>query len=381
MDPVGDAWLRPRVEAACRFVVDAVGEGQVQGLVLTGSLSRGEASVFVGSGSCRLLGDVEFLLLVPPQRHWRAFRRRVADLGRKASDRIGDGDGRFTVEYTPADVSYLAERARPSMFTIDLRQHGRVVFGDLGLVGRMPAFDRSDIPPGDAVETLMNRGIELLALEDEDETETTTYAVAKTLLDMAGSALAFSGVYESLYSRRPEALCALLAGSSDLADAVRSPAAWLAAVKTSADLKLRPTAVGLRAMFAAVDPAQLRRWLIDLWRWEVGGLLGRRGKSVPELVSAYLAADAPAARLRGWAKYIWHPLRPASAPIGLRDARLAATAGPRRLIYAAAILAIDRAPGWETHAARLLPVLPMRTTVAEMRRAIVEAWTWLIRNN
>lgn len=379
-DPVGDAWLRLQVKAAVSVVLDALCVQDVEGLILTGSLARGEASVVVEPDGCRLLGDVEFLLIVPPRKQWREFRRRVVELGRQASDRI-NGGSRFTVEYTPADASYLAERTRPSMFTFDLRRHGRVMFGNPELIATIPAFDRSAIPPTDAVETLMNRGIEWLVAEDVEGNETSAYAVAKTLLDMAGSALAFTGIYESRYADRPGALRALVAARPDLAAAVHGPSAWLAAVERAVEVKLRPTVGALASLAATVQSRALRQWLIDLWSWEAGVLLGRPGASVPELVADYLPAESPAERLRGWAKYVWHPLRPASAPISLRLARLAIKAGPRRLVYAAAVLALHRAPGWREDVARLLPASLKLPTEASTRRSVVEAWTWLIRNN
>jgi hypothetical protein len=380
VDPAGDAWLRHRVEAAVGFLLDAIGARDVEGLILTGSLARGEASVVVEPDGCRLLGDVEFLLIVRPRKQWREFRRGVTEIGRHASERIGDGS-RFAVEYTPADASYLAERAQPSTFTFDLRQHGRVLFGNTGLIATIPAFERADIPATDAIETLMNRGIEWLALESTEGHEGSEYAVVKTLLDMAGSALAFAGIYESRYADRPSALRSLLSERPDLANAIREPGSWLAAVESAAEVKLRPTGAGLRALGAAVQADTLRRWLVDLWRWELGSLLGRRNTSVSELVTGYLLADRPAERLRGWAKYVWHPLRPASAPLTPRLARLAITAGPRRLVYAAAVLALHGAPGWQEDAARLLPTSAKLATEADIRRSIVEAWTWLIRNN
>ncbi len=376
----GDAWLQSRVEAARDLVLEELETSPVEGLILTGSLARGEASVLCEHGRFRILGDVEFLLIVRAQPQWREFRRRLHEIGRRATERLSEGGSEFPVEYTPADISYLRRRARPSAFTWDLRQHGRVLHGRRDLLDELPAFARSAIPPEDAVETLMNRGLELLAAREAGLAgRSQAYAVVKTLVDMAGSALAFAGAYESLTARRPHAFRELLSRRDDLVISLNDSERLAALIDDAAALKLQPTANGLEDLAAAADIDSALRWILELWRWEVGQMVGRPSAPTEELVRAYLADEPFTDRFRGWAKYAWHPLRPASARLGPGLLRQARRGSPRRLVYSAAVCAIEGAEGWEERARRFLPAAHRDSD--RMLQEIIESWTWFIRNN
>ena len=378
--PMADAWLRTRVDAARDFVTRAVGRTQLEGLILTGSLARGEGSVAALGERLTLLGDIEFLLIVKPQPRWRDFRRQVGELSRRAAEAIGEGADGLSIEYTPADRSYLRERARPSMFTYDLRQHGRVLVGDPELLQEIPTVERSAIPAEDAMETLVNRGLELLALRDSGlPSATAGYASVKTLLDLAGSALAFGGTYESLYSRRPCAFRDLLARRDDLRQAVVSSERLAELVDDAARIKLEPTLASLTRIGREAEPRSILQWVIDLWRWEAGQLFDRTNADLETLMGAYLAEEGGVGRFRGWVKYGWHPLRPPTVRLAPRLLPLAAKSSPRRLVYAAALHAIEGAPGWEGRVVRILPT----SSIARegVLRDIVGTWKWLIRNN
>lgn len=378
--PEGDAWLRPRVEAARDLVLGELTTSSVEGLILTGSLARGEGSVLCEHGRLRLLGDVEFLLIVRGQPRWREFRRRLHELGRRATEQLSEGESAFPVEYTPADIAYLRKRARPSVFAWDLCQHGRVLHGRPDLLCEVPGFDRAALPPEDSVETLMNRGLELLAARNTERSqELRDYAAVKALVDLAGSALAFTGAYDSLVSRRPAAFRALLARHTGLETELDDPERLSALVDAAAEVKLRPTAPGLEELAGHAEGGSVLRWISDLWHWEVGQMVGRPGAPTEELIRAYLAHEALGNRLRGWAKYAWHPLRPSSARLNPGLLRQAARGSPRRLVYSAAVCAIEGAEGWEERARHLLPAA--RPEGDRMLQEIIESWTWLIRNN
>src|SRR5262245_27903716 len=377
--PMADAWLRTRVDAARNFVTRAVGVTQLEGLILSGSLARGEGSVATLGERLTLLGDIEFLLIVKPRPRWRDFRRQVDELSRGATEAIGEGADGLSIEYTPADRSYLRERARPSMFTYDLRQHGRVLVGDPELLQEIPPIERSAIPAEDAMETLVNRGLELLALRDSGyPTARVDYASVKALLDLAGSALAFGGTYESLYSLRPRAFRDLLSRREDLRQAVVGSERLAELVDDAARIKLEPTLASLARIGREAQPGSILRWVIELWRWEASQLFERTNADLETLIRAYLAEEGGVSRGRGWVKYVWHPLRPPTARLTPRLLPLAAKSSPRRLVYAAALHAIDGAPGWEERAVRALPCSIARQ---EALPAIVGTWKWLIRNN
>src|SRR5438094_907177 len=75
--------VRRVVDGCAGFLADRL-PGKLVGLVLTGSFSRGEGTVLAVNGHLRVLGDIEFLVVVPRMTDYRALRRRANDWGRAA---------------------------------------------------------------------------------------------------------------------------------------------------------------------------------------------------------------------------------------------------------------------------------------------------------
>lgn len=369
---------------------------QLIGVVLTGSFARGEGTVVPVDGHLRVLGDIEFLVILPRGRDARALRPALAGWSRQASRTLGEQGLRVDVEFGPAEESYLRRRARPSIFVHELRTHGRVVWGPPDLLARIPPFSAADIPREDAVHLVFNRAIEQLeawdrldALGDEALLDV-AYQRLKLRLDLAGSALAFAGRHVSSYAQRPRAFAALLADTPALA--ARLPPAFDADLDHAARAKLTPT---LDDVLPAAPPGGARAWiraeilrtrpaLATMLRWELGHVLGGDA-TLPVLLDRWVGAQPWRRRARQWAKLALHPM-PAPAPMSARRAaRLAARSTPRALTYAAAASAYlalgDDGPAAGA-AARLLPLAaPVPSSAAEERAAITAFWRWCLRND
>src|SRR5204862_78239 len=143
--------VRRVVDGCAGFLADRL-PGKLVGLVLTGSFSRGEGTVLAVNGHLRVLGDIEFLVVVPRMTDYRALRRRANDWGREASARLGAPSVSVDIEFGPVEVGYLRHRARPSIFVYDLATHGKVVWGPPDLLRAIPAFGPERIPREDALD-------------------------------------------------------------------------------------------------------------------------------------------------------------------------------------------------------------------------------------
>lgn len=395
----------PRFDEPVRHVIEACVEllrerlhGRLVGLVLTGSFSRGEGSVVAVNGHLRVLGDIEFLVVLPRDSDYRTLRRRMGAWSREAAARGGAADRLIVdVEFGPVDVRYLHRRARPSIFVHDLVTHGKVISGPADLLQAVPRFGPEGIPREDAVNLVFNRTIEQLeawdrvgALEGEALLDV-AYHQCKLLLDLAGSALAFEGEHTSSYAARPARFATLVDRHPGLG--ARLPAPFTGALERAAQLKLQPTA---DALLPPGDVAAQRAWLHQrmvatvptlaaLLAWELERLLGARG-SLADLLRRFVEAPRLRGRARDWARIALHPM-PAPLPLSpLRAARLFWRSTPRALVYAAGVLAYlalgegGRAPA---EVSRLLPLpraLEPRTPEAQ-RRAITAFWRWCIRNH
>lgn len=396
-EPRHEAAVRGLIDGCVDFVRARLSPPTLVGVVLIGSYARGEGSVLSLPGRLKVLGDIEFFVVLARASDYRRLRPEMATWGRAAAAALGGRGIHVDIEFGPVDVGYF-RRARPSIFLYDLRHHGKVLWGPPDLLAPIPPFDASRIPRDDALRLLFNRTIEQLDIHDRlDDLEGESlldagYQRLKLVLDLAGSALAFGGVHCASYRQRPAALARLLAETPSLAD--RLPPAFERDLADATLAKLAPdghdffdsdgetaqTRAAIRAQVAAGVSA-----LTGLVQWELEQMLGRRG-DLEELLAAYLRSPSLLRRAWDWTKLLMNPL-PAPLPIDLvAAARLFCTSTPRALLYAAGALAYRDLDGTRSGAERIARLLPLdrrahaRDDVA-LRRAIVALWRWCVRNS
>jgi hypothetical protein len=368
------------------------------GVILTGSFARGEGSVAIGGGRLRVLGDIEMLVIFRSELEFYRYRGALRDWSRELSRQVDDRV-LVEIELGPADVSYLRKRARPSIFVHDLIEHGKVLCGAPDLLDEVPRFSAADIPRHDAVALLFNRTIEQLEAYDGVQTLggkalwEPAYHRLKLFLDVAGSALAFSGRHVSSYAKRPAAFTQLLRDEPALADTL--PAGFEADLEQAARVKIVP-GDGAAMLPAGLDDQARRAWIREriaagvplvtsVLRWELQEMLGIVDE-LPGLLRAYRAAHPFSRRAWDWAKMALCP-GPSPLPLSLlRSARLFSRGTPRALLYSAGTLAylgLATPPAPRRAIARLLFARRRargRTDEAQ-RRAITTLWRWCVRNS
>lgn len=382
-DPGQEEALRRVVHRAAAFLLDSIGASAIEAMILTGSLARGEGSVLPRAPGARLLGDIELLVIVRAPFDWPEMRHRMSELGRQATRELGADGLAASVEYAPADVRYVQQRIRPCIFAYDLLTHGKVLWGRRDVLNEIRPFGVEAIPREDALALVMNRTIELLIGETSPlctDADARAYAGMKTVLDLAGSALAFAGCYVSPYAERPAAFTALIAARPGLRAAFPDLGGFMAALALAARCKLGPSEELLRR----APNQQVAAWATSLWTWEARQMLGSSAQDFLELIDEFVSRESPMVRLKGWIKYCGHPLRPRTALAPLRISRLLLRASPQTLTYAAALLLFQaltaERPDWASRAALLLPV-PVRAGNGRLIAEVGALWTWLIRNN
>lgn len=391
-DPQRDAWLQALVKRSVRFLLHQVGKPNIEAVILTGSTARGEASVLpTASGYC-LLGDLEFLVIVRAPFDWPAMRRRMNDLSRQATREMSKEGHRASIEYGPAGLMYLQRNIRPCIFAYDLSTHGRVLWSQADVMTHMCAFGVQEIPRQDALNLLMNRLVEMLVFEAPaghvvpQTAQDRAYHLIKVTLDLAGSALAFAGRYVSRYSERSQAFCNLLDTYPDLRAALPAPDHFLATLERAVACKLKPTEAGLTWPDLAATARQHAAWGHGLWLWEAQRLLDLPATTFRNTLEAYLARETLGTRLKGWVKFLRHPLRPTHALSWPRVLRHLFCTSPQTLTYVAALLTQagiigEAGTDWHQRLATLAPI-PLATANSEQTvQEIATLWQWLIRNN
>ncbi len=390
--PERDAWLRRKVEHSVDFLLDAVGAHALEAVILTGSTARGEASVLPTASGFRLLGDLEFLAIARAPFDWRRLRWQMTTLSDRATQEIGAACREAIIEFGPAGRVYLQRNIRPCIFAYDLRTHGQVVWGPPDILMAITPFEIGEIPPEDALNLLMNRLIERLvssyAVPGADSADSwgNAYGAVKFILEVAGSALACAGGHVSCYQERGRRFDALLQAEPTLATALSDIDAFSGWLKAAIACKLEPSPQRLTDLQQALPLSQCARWGRELWLWQIRRLLGGTLESFHDALDAYIRRESMALRLKGWAKFFRHPLRPPGTLSWPRLARLMPQSSPQTLTYAAALLLLAGlthagGPDWQHRVRALLPVRCDALPPEPLVNAIGGLWTWLIRNN
>jgi hypothetical protein len=397
-EPRHEPALRSLLEACVDFVRQRLAPPTLVGVVLIGSFARGEGSVLSLPGGLRVLGDIEFFVVLATGADYQRLRAEMATWGPAAAATIGRDHIHVDIEFGPVDVGYF-RRARPSIFVHDLRHHGKVLWGPADLLEAIPRFDVGAVPPEDALRLLFNRTIEQLETYDRiadvdgGALLDIAYRRLKVVLDLAGSALAFSGRHCASYGRRPVALARLVAETPSLAR--RIPEGFDRQLAHAARVKLAPDEYDFARVVGETTQAQratLRAQIVadvpamtGLLAWELEQFLGTRGDLV-RLLRLYVRTPSLARRAWDWAKLLLNPLR-APVPLGaLASPPLVWRSTPRALLYAAGALAYAdlaaRRPDPDA-VARFLPLARRARPLdpQAQRRAVVALWRWCVRNS
>lgn len=298
-------------------------------IVLAGSLARGEATFREDGGKTRLLGDADFLLVFRPQVR-RPAPDQLATTGRHIESEL---DRRGVVAHTTlAAVSPLYFPALPRhIFTYELRNSGRVVWGDPQVLGLVPLFESTDLSREDAWRLLSNRMIEQM----EATPETLVYSSVKFCLDLATSLLVFAGAYEPTYRARAARLAQLAAAPPPGLHLPFPIAPFSRLVHACTEWKLGDSQQILP------EGTDFHKRLVGyahlLWRWELQALTKTAGDAPDiELFRRWRRMQPLSSRLRGWLFVLRKSGWMRSAAAWPRWIGLALRASPRYCVYFAA---------------------------------------------
>lgn len=339
----------------------------LQAVVLTGSLARDEATAVFKRDLTIFSSDADCLLVFPAT--IEASTERLARLSTEIEKRLSTAGIEVAIGLAAVAPAYFDELP-PHSYTYELRNSGRVLWGEAGLLSRIPSYKVAQLSKEDAWRTLSNRIIETLMCVGNSESEThrfsgeTEYAVTKLYLDMATSYLIFIGEYEPTYAARARRLAELAARNA--AEAPFALANFSSRVSSATDCKLQGVG-GCAPVQSGLEEAVM--YSEQLWRWEAARLSGEpSGLPVLDLAVGVGRKQPVAARLRGWASLLRRTGWFRGARQWPRWARLSISTSPRHLIYATAVQLFWSVPGLASDQAAndvncaelqaLLPVVP-----------------------
>src|SRR6266478_3690817 len=338
----------------------------LQAVVLTGSLARDEATVVFKLDLTFFSSDADCLLVFPAT--IEPSTERLARLSAEIEKGLFTAGIEVAIGLAAVAPTYFDELPAHS-YTYELRNSGKVLWGEAGLLSRIPSYKVADLSKEDAWRTLSNRIIETLMCVGNSESESrqfsveTEYAVTKLYLDMATSYLIFIGEYEPTYAARARRLAELAARNAGEAPFI--VATFSSRVSSATDCKLK--GVGCAPVRLSLEEAMM--YSQQLWRWAAARLSGEPSDlPVLDLAVGVARKQTVATRLRGWASLLRRTGWFRGARQWPRWARLSISASPRHLIYAAAVQLFWSVPGLASDQAgndidyaelqALLPVVP-----------------------
>ena len=311
-DKVANLWLNEVLQESVNLIVEKCFGLPLTHIILTGSLSRGEASVKKTKDGYRLEGDIEFLLV--SNRNYRLGRvtqkcnlikfevREHLNLKFKTNIEIDLGVVR---------KRYFSKDLKPSIFTYDLTLNYILVFGPPIKVKR-PSFNVASIPKVDALELLLNRTVELMILQYKGDVYRLNYQYVKIVLDLCGSLLAFTGNYVSNYAKRPEAVKKLFLANNDfvyfvdadkffivLGKALR----WKLDINSSNELSI-----------IEEEKKMIENWLMLAIIWELRKLTKCEKDNILELCTRFEKNGSIFYWARLWAKIMYYSTTAESGP-------------------------------------------------------------------
>ncbi len=319
------------VSEGSRLCVAAADSG-ARAIVLTGSMSRGEATLKRDDAGWRALGDATFLLVFDS-----SVRLSVSDLERAIEASLLAKGIRCKIAVVTSSSAQLREM-KPHIYAYELRERGIVLWGRKDTLRLIPPFTAAHIPQEDGWWFLCNRMIEQLesaadANGFEENQTVVRYRIAKLYLAMAACYLLATGQYAPSYRDRAARL-EELAASLDPQPAPVPLQRFAGLVSQCTKLKLEGEIAGNPDAFPqwhdAVSDAEA------LWRWALARITGRSATLARrDLLAALAAQQSIFARAKGWARAAYVS-RPGLRRNCLRWGRLACSMSPRYLVYGAA---------------------------------------------
>ncbi len=302
----------------------------VAGVLLTGSFARGEGTVIAHPRTrSRWLSDVECLVvvrggIVPLPVIQRSMRQVERDTN---FDRANAERG-IEVELR-AILTQGMTRLRPAIFTRELCEHAKLLWGDPAAIPVPPASSSgAAISKHDAFRLLNNRIIEQIAVRSEyadrsGDSTATAYSLAKFWIDLGTSLSVFLECYRPGYRSRQKPVEDALRAHQDILGAEMS-CRLISRFRNAMAQKLGQTG------FPYGDPAQEFSEAVEIaratWNWESGQLL-RTSTAVGDwrgIFARLSSIETATQRLRGWARIL-------RQPSGMRQL------GPRAMLAAARV--------------------------------------------
>ena len=312
-NPAFQEEVRVELELLLERVRNCAAAPCIAGVLLTGSLARGEATIVHHPRTkSRWLSDVECLVVVragvvPKAEIWQALQQ----IERETNSDLHNTERGIKVELRAILTEGLT-RLRPAIFTRELCEHAKLLWGDPAVIPfpRMPSGGE-EVSRHDAFRLLNNRLIEQIAVRSEysdhaGESTTVAYSLAKFWIDLGTSLSVFLGCYLPGYRSRQKLI----------EDAVRAHPEILGAemggrliVRFREAMAQKLGQTGFPSGDLAGEFSEAVEIARATWNWESGQLLGTSADAGDwrGIFARLRRLETAAQRMRDWVRLLRKP--------------------------------------------------------------------------
>ncbi|MBW2044764.1 MAG: hypothetical protein JRI96_07735 [Deltaproteobacteria bacterium] len=213
LDRKSDNSIKINLQRICEEVESALGAASIKSIILTGAATRGEASALSYDKGVDIFSDYDLLVVV--NEVTVGIYNKLKKVSRTLVEEFSRENFSPSVDVTPVSIGHLSAM-KPSMFALELKQCGRVLYGD-DCKSCIPNVCPEDIPRQDALQMLHNRITGVLEYFDplvflgegkqtEQQVKFLIYHIAKNNIDLGSSLLCFEKMYASGYVKRADIL-------------------------------------------------------------------------------------------------------------------------------------------------------------------------------
>jgi hypothetical protein len=353
-----DAFYASLVETVVDGIVETLGPGSLEAILMIGAPARGEATIISTPDGSYSLSDIDLICVHAPSADRRALAARLGPRILSLNEEIGG-------VCVGVDASFRTRReletVQPFISSQEMLASPVVVWGDERVATSLPEPRIDDIPPNESLKLVHNRIVEQLLLyrsvasapEDYRPVASLLYGTAKLGLDSVTAILYLEKTVPMGYRERVDVfLYDVLERSHvrhlrDRLHAYREDLQAWAAFKATGSLvpisdrfreEQRPPELG---RIAREQWYRYTEFAEICWRFVLGEVVRTNLLDAPldDVVACYAGLETPA---RSGVRALKR-LRPGASPPGLfspgRVIRRSAFASPRLLAYVTGILA------------------------------------------
>ena len=415
------------ISKACEFLLEEIGEKPIS-IILTGSFSRGEGSIYQSADSLIILGDIEFLIYCHKKdQHLGPI---ISELGKKYSRRLKKQKIDVEIEFSLCTDAFFSG-LEPTIFNIELFVAGKVLWGDENALSKLKSLDKVEVNRNEGFCLLCNRIIEQLKNLDSTQQDNndllliTAYSNIKLFLDIPTAILATLGKFTTGYRNR---LDILMNECDDIGLQIFGDlSAWqnlLKDIEFWTNYKIHPKNIqqAYDEKFTNFPQRtfrdQVHQLWLDLvpitkhiWEWHLHSINNKTSESSPKTseVNALMLKSPLKTIIKQWVKIIYRTMK-VNQKIKLNYG-VFCKASPRHLIYQSASLLFFYYPSLTQNSlvtspndslqkierdrilhklspiTKLLPLyfndssFPKTATIETTRSNIYENWIFIVRNN